>query len=60
MVESQYKKDLSVMTPSLAKTRATSYVTSEQKSFHMANPNPQSFEQKYKGVRDVGYKEYER
>lgn len=48
------------MTPSLAKTRATSHVTSEQKSFHMANPNPQPFGAKYKGVRDMGYKEFEK
>jgi hypothetical protein len=40
MVGSQYKKDFSVLTPSIAKTRAFSNVTSEQKSFHMANPNP--------------------
>ena len=25
----------------------------------MANPNPQSFDTKHKGVRDLGYKKYE-
>jgi len=40
MVGSQYKKDMSVMTPSIAKTRAHSNATSELRSFHMANPNP--------------------
>lgn len=40
MVNSTMKKDLSVMTPSVTKTRAHSHVTSEQRSFHMANPNP--------------------
>lgn len=43
MVGSQYRKDMSVMTPSVTKTRATSHATSTQKSFHMANPNPQKY-----------------
>jgi len=60
MVGSQYKKDFSVLTPSIAKTRAFSHVTSEQKSFHMANPNPQQHQVKYKGVRDIGYREHEK
>jgi hypothetical protein len=60
MVNSQYKKELSVMTPSITKTRAQSHVTSEQKSFHMANPNPQKHAVKYKGVRDMGYREFEK
>jgi len=29
------------------------------KSFHMANPNPQPFETKFKGVREMGYQKYE-
>lgn len=60
MVGSQFKRDLSVFTPSITKTRATSHATSELKSFHMANPNPQPFGAKYKGVRDMGYREYEK
>ena len=60
MVASQYKKDFSVLTPSIAKTRAFSHATSEQRSFHMANPNPQAHAVKYKGVRDMGYKEFEK
>lgn len=59
MVGSQVRKDLSVVTPSIAKTRAMSQATSNQKSFHMANPNPQPFQTKFKGVRDMGYKKYE-
>jgi hypothetical protein len=60
MVNSQYKKDFSVLTPSLAKTRALSSVTSDQRSFHMANPNPQAHVMKYKGVREMGYRDFER
>ena len=26
----------------------------------MANPNPQPFNQKFKGVRELGYKQYEK
>ena len=48
------------MTPSVAKTRAVSQKDSELRSFHMANPNPQGFGPKHKGVRDVGYKNYEK
>jgi hypothetical protein len=59
-VNSQYKKDFSVLTPSLAKTRALSSVTSDQRSFHMANPNPQAHAMKYKGVREMGYRDFER
>jgi hypothetical protein len=60
MVGSQYKKDFSVLTPSIAKTRALSNVTSQQRSFHMANPNPQAHGVKYKGVRDMGYHNFEK
>lgn len=52
------KKDLSVYTPSVAKTRTKSYATSDFKSFHMANPNPQELPPKFKGVRDAGYTFY--
>lgn len=48
------------MTPSLTKTRATSQHTSELKSFHMANPNPQQHQVKFKGVRDLGYSAHEK
>lgn len=51
---------MSVLTPSIAKTRAFSNVTSEQKSFHMANPNPQQHNARFKGVRDVGYADYQK
>jgi hypothetical protein len=41
MVSSILKKDLSVLTPSCAKTRTRSIAASfDQKSFHMSNPNP--------------------
>lgn len=52
------KKDLSVYTPSVQKTRAHSYATSDFKSFHMANPNPQDHAPKFKGVREAGYTFY--
>lgn len=60
MVGSQYRKDMSVMTPSITKTRATSHATSTQRSFHMANPNPQKYPQKFKGVRELGYQGFEK
>ena len=60
MVGSQYRKDMSVMTPSITKTRATSHATSTQKSFHMANPNPQKYDSKFKGVRELGYTAFEK
>ena len=52
----------SVMTPSIAKTRAVSHNFSleESRQFHMANPNPQGYNQKFKGVRELGYKQYEK
>jgi hypothetical protein len=52
----------SAMTPSIAKTRAASHNFSfdESRTFHMANPNPQNHNQKFKGVRDLGYKQYEK
>ena len=60
MVNSCYKKDFSVLTPSIAKTRAFSTTTSQLKSYHMANPNPQDHAMKFKGPRDLGYKEFEK
>ena len=60
MVGSRFKKDFSVMTPSITKTRATSHATSELRSFHMANPNPQNHQVKFKGVRDLGYSAHEK
>ena len=56
MVGSVHRKDLSVMTPSVNKSvRTQSLKQSDRRSFHMANPNPQPFGQKFKGVRDLGY-----
>ena len=60
MVNSVRRKDLSVMTPSMAKTRNSSHATTELKSFHISNPNPQHYSTKFKGVRDIGYKNFER
>lgn len=42
MVNSMFRKDLSVATPSIAKTRLHSMGGSQHEpvSFHMANPNP--------------------
>jgi hypothetical protein len=28
--------------------------------FHMSNPNPQPFNPKYRGVRDIGYKSFDK
>ena len=60
MVNSTRRKDLSVMTPSVAKTRTSSHVSTELRSFHISNPNPQQFSMKFKRVRDIGYKNYEK
>ena len=48
----------SILTPSVAKTRSQSHNLSydESRQFHMANPNPQPFPQRFKGVRELGYK----
>ena len=60
MVHSVHKKDLSMKTPSIAQTtRSRSQASSYNKSFHMANPNPQPTDQRYKGVREVGYGAFE-
>jgi hypothetical protein len=55
MVDSVFRKDLSVLTPACqtVKSRGKSQVSN---SFHMANPNPQPGANKFKGVRDVGYR----
>jgi hypothetical protein len=55
MVNSIKKKNLSVITPSIKKSRANTFVSTEIKSYHIANPNPQNFNQRYKGVREIGY-----
>lgn len=47
------------MTPSVAKTRTMSQ-TSKISGFHMANPNPQGGNARFKGVRDMGYASYEK
>ena len=53
----------SVATPScITKFQTVSRKNSEVptlKSYHMANPNPQDHQPKYKGVRELGYKQYE-
>lgn len=57
---------MSVVTPSIAKTRAPSLNNSskiESKSFHVSNPNPQPWTNetpKYLGPRDLGYKTWEK
>jgi len=49
------------MTPSITKTRATTVKSSFDRKFHCSNPNPQANSSKYfKGVRDVGYSDYEK
>ena len=60
MVNSCARKDFSVFTPSCGKTRTHSQAPSTVNSFHMANPNPQGFDVKHKGVRDMGYSFYEK
>ena len=56
MVNSVRRQDLSIKTPSFTVTnRSKSLASSYTRSFHMANPNPQNREQKYKGIRDTGY-----
>ena len=65
-VNSILKKDLSVMTPSInqrsqLKSMANSmdgYSKKYNKTFHIANPNPQGIDARFKGVRDVGYEAY--
>ena len=50
------------MTPSVAKTRSQAHNLSldESRQFHMANPNPQPYPQRFKGVRELGYKQFEK
>lgn len=57
MIGSVYRKDLSVMTPSIAHQSLTQAggVSSESGSFHISNPNPQRGHRKYLGIRDLGY-----
>lgn len=47
------------MTPSVAKTRTLSHTT-RMSGFNMANPNPQSGNARFRGVRDMGYASYEK
>lgn len=58
-VGSKRKGELSVMTPSVQKTRTLS-MASKNSGFHMANPNPQTANAKFRGVRDMGYASYEK
>lgn len=58
-VHSKKRGELSVLTPSVAKTRTMS-MASKSSGFHMANPNPQMGQHAYKGVRDMGYANYEK
>mmetsp|Transcript_6386 Transcript_6386/g.10350 ORF Transcript_6386/g.10350 Transcript_6386/m.10350 type:complete len:91 (+) Transcript_6386:632-904(+) len=30
------------------------------RSFHISNPNPQRYANRFKGVRDIGYRNYEK
>ena len=62
-VGSVKKRDLSVITPSICKTKFTStnQPSTFNSIFHPSNPNPQQNKQvKFKGVRDLGYSTYER
>ena len=68
MVFSRLRKELSVLTPAITKSkqnsRTKSYISSRisTNTFHMANPNPQSEKNSYrfKGVKDLGYTRYAR
>ena len=62
-VHSKRRRELSVLTPSVAKTRAVSMRSggSEQPyGFNMSNPNPQNGRFQFKGVREIGYANYEK
>ena len=60
-VNSCTKKDFSVFTPSMARTRASTYKSmATSTGFHMSNPNPQMGQFKFKGVRDLGYSKFEK
>lgn len=60
-VNSVKRKDLSVFTPSIAKSRATTIKSSRaEMRFHASNPNPQIRDKHFVGARDVGYADYEK
>lgn len=53
MIGSIYKRDLSVITPSIGISSILhSKKSSIGETFHISNPNPQSGKKKYLGVRD--------
>lgn len=56
-VGSVKRKDLSVLTPSIIAKENTKHQTS---IFHPSNPNPQNKTVRYRGVRDIGYYNYEK
>jgi len=60
-IYSMQKKDFSVRTPSVAKTRSMTIGSkSTTTALHPSNPNPQGEKKiKFKGVRDLGYSVYE-
>ena len=61
---SMHRKNLSVVTPSVIKSRMPSLTSSNRdNNFHLSNPNPQPWTDetpKYKGPRDLGYKNWEK
>jgi len=52
---------VSVMTPSIGLSKLRSSSTRHTDNiFHPSNPNPQKSYLKFKGVREIGYKAYEK
>jgi len=61
MVNSCKRRELSVFTPSVTKSRASTIRSSRmEQRFHCSNPNPQMSDKHFRGVRDVGYLDYEK
>ncbi len=51
----------SVMTPSIGHAKLRSMSTSNHDNlFHPSNPNPQRTQIRYKGIRDIGYRAFEK
>ena len=60
-VNSCKRRNLSVFTPSVQKSRASTIKSSRiENRFHCSNPNPQLSDKHFRGVRDVGYLDYEK
>ena len=59
-----HRKNLSVVTPSVIKSRMPSLTSSNRDGkFHLSNPNPQPWTNEtpqYRGPRDLGYKNWEK